>query len=107
MVPRSSTHAACLILPPDSVIFCPRPVCQESLFLQSLEEEQKPKDSSDSASEVVPVTPDVDLLLQCSFSYMHRGAECDDQEQIPEERFLNSTGPEDEEEVHFLATCHI
>ncbi|CAF89620.1 unnamed protein product [Tetraodon nigroviridis] len=80
------------------------PVCQESLFLQSLEEEQKPKDSSDSASEVVPVTPDVDLLLQCSFSYMHRGAECDDQEQIPEERFLNSTGPEDEEEVHFLAT---
>lgn len=96
-----------LPLAPDSVVFCPRSVCEESLRLQSLEEERKPKGSADSASEAVPVTPDVDLLLQCSFSYMLQGAECEEQEQKPEEGCLEATGPEDEEEVLFFPTCHM
>lgn len=84
------------------LFFCPRSICPESLFFQSLEEEKKPNHSSDSPLEAVPVTPDVDLLLQCSFSYMHQGAECDSQEQKPEEKFLNPTAPEeDKEEVGF------
>lgn len=85
-----------------TLFFCCRPICPESLFFQSLEEEKNPEHSSDSTVEVVPVTPDVDLLLQCSFSYMHQGAECDRQEQKPGETFLNSTAPEeDKEEVGF------
>eukprot|EP00066_Takifugu_rubripes_P028769 XP_011618035.1 PREDICTED: tectonin beta-propeller repeat-containing protein 2 [Takifugu rubripes] len=74
----------------------------ESLFFQSLEEQKKPKQSSDSSLEVVPVTPDVDLLLQCSFSYMHQGEEGASQEQQlcekPEETFLDPTGPEEDKE---------
>lgn len=84
--------AAWLILLTCSLFFCPRSVCPESLFFQSLEEEQKPKHSPDSTLEVVPVTPDVDLLLQCSFSYMHQGAECESQEQKPEEEVKEEVG---------------
>lgn len=90
-----------------SVFFCPRSSRPESLFFQSLEEQKKPKHSSDSSLEVVPITPDVDLLLQCSFSYMRQGEERASQEQQlcekPEETFLDPTGPEeDKEEVGFL-----
>lgn len=92
------------------MFFCPRSSRPESLFFQSLEEQKKPKQSSDSSLEVVPVTPDVDLLLQCSFSYMHQGEEGASQEQQlcekPEETFLDPTGPEeDKEEVGFLTLC--
>lgn len=93
-----------------SMFFCPRSSRPESLFFQSLEEQKKPKQSSDSSLEVVPATPDVDLLLQCSFSYMHQGEERASQEQQlcekPEETFLDPTGPEeDQEEVGFLTLC--
>lgn len=58
------------------------------------------------------MTPDVDLLLQCSFSYMHQGEEGASQEQQlcekPEETFLDPTGPEeDKEEVGFLTLCSL
>lgn len=95
-----------------SVFFCPRSSRPESLFFQSLEEQKKPKHSSDSSLEVVPITPDVDLLLQCSFSYMHQDEERASQEQQlcekPEETSLDPTGPEeDKEEVGFLTLCSL
>lgn len=93
-----------LIPLPDSVFSHPRSVCPESLLFHSLEEGKGANHCSESALEVGPVTPDVDLLLQCSFSYMHQGAECDGQEQKeqPEEAFLDPTAPEeDQEEVGF------
>lgn len=95
-----------------SVFSCPRSSRPESLNFQSLEEQKKPKHSSDSSLEVVPITPDVDLLLQCSFSYMHQGEERASQEQQlcekPEETLLDPTGPEeDKEEVGFLTLCSL
>lgn len=102
MARRRFRDAACLVLLTDSLFFRPRSVCPESLLFQSLEEGKRANHSSDSALEVDPVTPDVDLLLQCSFSYMHQGAECGVQEQKPEEAFLDPTAPEeDQEEVGF------
>lgn len=85
-------------------LFYPRSIRPGSLFLQSHEEQKKSKHSSDSSLEVFPVTPDVDLLLQCSFSYMHQAEESDSQEQHSsgrsEENFVN---PEvDQEEVRSL-----
>lgn len=81
-------------------LFCPRSIRPESLFFQSHEEQKKSKQSSDSSLEVFPVTPDVDLLLQCSFSYMHQAEESDSQEQHPsgrsEETFVD---PEVEQEA--------
>lgn len=85
-----------------TLFLCLRSICPESLFFPGLEEEKKPNHSSDSTLEL---SPDVDLLLQCSFSYMHQGAECDGQEQKPEEDLLNRAGPEeDKEEVGFSSS---
>jgi len=54
-------------------------------------------------AEVVQLTPDVDLLLECSFSYMHNTEEEQGQEQQPveeqEDEFVSPLiGPEEEEE---------
>lgn len=62
--------------------------------------------------EAVPITPELDLLLQCSFSYMHQAEERASQEQQlcekPEETFLDPGGPEeDKEEVGFLTLCSV
>ncbi|XP_029349066.1 tectonin beta-propeller repeat-containing protein 2 isoform X2 [Echeneis naucrates] len=53
--------------------------------------------------EVVPPTPDVDLLLECTFSYMHHTEEEDGHEQQPikdqEDKFLSPLiRPEEEED---------
>lgn len=58
----------------------------------------------------MPLTPNVDLLLECNFSYMHRGDndDNDDNEDVqkaqlfhdPEDEFLSPLiGPEEEEEA--------
>ncbi|XP_069016754.1 tectonin beta-propeller repeat-containing protein 2 isoform X1 [Embiotoca jacksoni] len=54
-------------------------------------------------AEVVPPTPDVDLLLECTFSYMHNSEEDDRLEPQPmeeqEDEFLSPLiGPEEEDE---------
>lgn len=56
-----------------------------------------------AGAEVVPLTPNVDLLLECTFAYMHRSEEEDGQEQQPleepEDEFLSPLiGPDEEEE---------
>lgn len=85
----SSLCFCCLssFLPPGSLIF------------QGPESQLKP----DAEPEVIPPTPDVDLLLECTFSYMHNTDEDDRQEQQPmeeqEDEFLSPLiGPEEEEE---------
>lgn len=52
--------------------------------------------------EAVPQTPDVDLLLECTFSYMHNTNEDDGQEQQPmeeqDDEFLSPPiGPQENE----------
>ncbi|XP_039993388.1 tectonin beta-propeller repeat-containing protein 2 [Xiphias gladius] len=76
-----------------------------SLLLQGLGSQLIPGKASgpDPEGEVVPPTPDVDLLLECTFSYMHNTEEDDGQEQQPmeeqEDEFLSPLiGPEEEEE---------
>uniref|UniRef100_A0A3Q3JGY5 Tectonin beta-propeller repeat containing 2 n=1 Tax=Monopterus albus TaxID=43700 RepID=A0A3Q3JGY5_MONAL len=77
-----------------------------SLVLQGLETQLNPGMSSGPGleTEVVPSTPDVDLLLECTFSYMHNTEEEQaGQEQQPmedqEEEFLSPlTGTEEEED---------
>ncbi|XP_044021552.1 tectonin beta-propeller repeat-containing protein 2 [Siniperca chuatsi] len=76
-----------------------------SLLLQGLENQLNPGKASGpgAEAEVVPPTPDVDLLLECTFSYMHNTVEDDGQEQQPmeeqEDEFLSPLiGPEEEEE---------
>lgn len=59
-----------------------------------------------------PPTPDVDLLLQCTFSYMHNTDEGDGQEEQPlveQDRFLSSLiAQDDDEEVRFPSpVCHL
>lgn len=77
----------------------PRP-----LLLHGIENQQIVGEASGPGSEeVVPPTPDVDLLLECTFSYMHSSEE-DKEEHQPmkehEEEFLSPLiGPEEEEEV--------
>lgn len=71
-----------------------------SLLLQDPEEASGPV----AQGEVVPPTPDVDLLLECTFSYMHNTEEEDTQEQQPmeeqDDEFLSPLiGPEEEEDV--------
>lgn len=57
-----------------------------------------------AGAEVVPLTPNVDLLLECTFAYMHKSEEEEDgQEQQPleepEDEFLSPLiGPDEEEE---------
>ncbi|XP_040916355.1 tectonin beta-propeller repeat-containing protein 2 isoform X2 [Toxotes jaculatrix] len=76
-----------------------------SLLLKDLQNQLVPGKASDlgTEAEVIPPTPDVDLLLECSFSYMHNTEEEDGQEQLPmeeqEDEFLSPLiGPEEEEE---------
>lgn len=46
-------------------------------------------------TEVGPLTPNVDLLLECTFSYMRNSEENDEPE--PQEEFLSPLiGPEEE-----------
>lgn len=84
----SSPSFCCLssFLPPGSLIF------------HGPENQLKPG----AETEVVPPTPDVDLLLECTFSYMQNTDENDGQELQPmeeqEEEFLSPLiGPEEEE----------
>ncbi|XP_008294911.1 tectonin beta-propeller repeat-containing protein 2 [Stegastes partitus] len=90
---ESSSNQAGSILPPGS------------LLLQGLENQLNPGKASGpgSAADVVPPTPDVDLLLECTFSYMHNSEEDDGLEQQPmeeqEDEFLSPLiGPEEDEE---------
>lgn len=76
-----------------------------SMLLQDLENQLVPLKTPvpGAEAEVVPLTPDVDLLLECTFSYMHNTHEDDGQEKQPIEEqdddFLSSLiGPGDEEE---------
>ncbi|XP_051250468.1 tectonin beta-propeller repeat-containing protein 2 isoform X4 [Dicentrarchus labrax] len=90
---ESSCNQAGSLLPPGS------------LLLQGLENQLTPGKASGpgAEAEVVPPTPDVDLLLECTFSYMHNTEEEDGQEQQPmeeqEDEFLSPLiGPDEEEE---------
>ncbi|KAL7380916.1 hypothetical protein ABVT39_025956 [Epinephelus coioides] len=89
---ESSSTQSSSLLPPDS------------LLLEGVENKLNPgKDSGSGAEAVVPPTPDVDLLLECTFSYMHNTEEEDEQEQQPveeqEDEFLSPLiGPDEEEE---------
>lgn len=96
------TSSLCPADPPVStLISCPSSNLHPGpLLLQGVETQLGP--------EVVPPTPDVDLLLECTFSYMHKTEEDDGQEQQPmeeqEDDYLNPLiGPEEaeeEKEVH-------
>ncbi|KAM9356290.1 tectonin beta-propeller repeat-containing protein 2 isoform 2-T4 [Pholidichthys leucotaenia] len=67
-----------------------------SLLLQGLDSDPSPE------AEVVPKTPDVDLLLECTFSYMHNSEEGEGPEQ--EDEFLSPLiGPEEQEDNDDLA----
>uniref|UniRef100_A0A3P8RVN6 Tectonin beta-propeller repeat containing 2 n=1 Tax=Amphiprion percula TaxID=161767 RepID=A0A3P8RVN6_AMPPE len=88
-----SSNQACSVLPPGS------------LLLQGLENQLNPRKASGPGSDanVVPPTPDVDLLLECTFSYMHNSEEDDGLEQQPmeeqEDEFLSPLiGPEEEDD---------
>ncbi|XP_068607933.1 tectonin beta-propeller repeat-containing protein 2 [Brachionichthys hirsutus] len=75
----------------------------DTLSIQCLETQLEPgKDPGPGADGgVTPPTPDVDLLLECTFSYMHNPEEEDGQEQhaMEEDEFLSPLiGPEEEEE---------
>ena len=81
-----------------------------SLVFQGLENQLNPKPSSHpgAETEAVPPTPDVDLLLECTFSYMHNTEEDERPEQPstqgPEDEFLSplikaEAEEEEEEEV--------
>ncbi|XP_034530211.1 tectonin beta-propeller repeat-containing protein 2 [Notolabrus celidotus] len=73
-----------------------------SLLLQGLENQLNPGKVSGPVAEgeVVPPTPDVDLLLECTFSYMHNTEEEEQQpmEEQEDEYLSPLIGPEDEEE---------
>ncbi|KAL6106114.1 tecpr2 [Pungitius sinensis] len=71
-----------------------------SLLLQSLQDQGKASDP-DPGTEVDPLALNVDLLLECTFSYMHNTEKNDEQEQQPMEEqeggFLSPLiGPEEE-----------
>ncbi|XP_067469753.1 tectonin beta-propeller repeat-containing protein 2 isoform X1 [Thunnus thynnus] len=90
---QSSSNQSGSCLPPDS------------LLLQGLEHQLNPEKASvpGAETEVVPPTPDVDLLLECTFSYMHTTEEDGGQEQQPmeeqEDEFLSPLiGPEEQEQ---------
>ncbi|XP_028994773.1 tectonin beta-propeller repeat-containing protein 2 isoform X2 [Betta splendens] len=76
-----------------------------SLLLQDLENHLNPSKTSSATLEVAAVlpTPDVDLLLECTFSYMHKTEGNDGGEQQPMDEQNDNficprIGPEDEEE---------
>lgn len=68
---------------------------------------EDPGKASDPGTEVDPLALNVDLLLECTFSYMHNTEENDEQEQQPMEEqeggFLSPLiGPEEkvDEVIH-------
>ncbi|XP_030575048.1 tectonin beta-propeller repeat-containing protein 2 isoform X2 [Archocentrus centrarchus] len=67
-----------------------------SLFLLGLQNQLDPGPDPD----IVPPTPDVDLLLECTFSYMQNAEkEGPDHQLVEEDEFLSPLiGPEEEEE---------
>ncbi|XP_068194967.1 tectonin beta-propeller repeat-containing protein 2 [Antennarius striatus] len=77
----------------------------DSLHIQGLENQPDPEKGLSSEVEAIPPTPDVDLLLECTFSYMHNTEEEEEEEDrqeqhaMEEDEFLSPLiGPEDEEE---------
>lgn len=67
------------------------------LLLHGLEKQLNPGQASalGAETEVAPLTPNVDLLLECTFSYMRNSEENDGPE--PQEEFLSPLiGPEEE-----------
>lgn len=105
------TEIVCMCLslfpavPPVLPLFsCPSSPLPVSLLLQDLEKQLNPGKTCSPGPEVeaVPQTPDVDLLLECMFSYMHNTDEDERQEQQPmeeqDDEFLSPLiGPEEEE----------
>ena len=90
--------------------------------LPALKNELNSEEASGPGSEadVVPLTPDVDLLLACTFSYMHRSGEDNGLKEQPveeqEEEFLSPLiGPQEETVycccllfiAHPIICCHI
>ncbi|XP_041827320.1 tectonin beta-propeller repeat-containing protein 2 [Melanotaenia boesemani] len=73
-------------------------VLSGTLVLQGLKKELNPEETSGSGHEadVVPPTPDVDLLLECTFSYMHKSEEDDGLEEQDEEFLSPLIEPEEE-----------
>ncbi|KAE8277165.1 Tectonin beta-propeller repeat-containing protein 2 [Larimichthys crocea] len=81
------------------------PSCLQAAFCSKSGEPTEPRKGSGPCpdAEVVPPTPDVDLLLECTFSYMHNTEEEEGQEHQPmeeqEDEFLSPLiGPEEKEE---------
>ncbi|CAK6982065.1 tectonin beta-propeller repeat-containing protein 2 [Scomber scombrus] len=77
----------------------------DSLPLQGLEHQLNSEKASvpGADTDVVPPTPDVDLLLECTFSYMHTTEKDDGHEEQPmeeqEDEFLSPLiGPDEEEQ---------
>lgn len=74
-----------------------------SLLLHGLEDQQNPRRTSDPCSEepaVLP-TPDVDQLLECSFSYMKRSEEDGGRPNEEQEEFLSPLAEFKKETVPF------
>ncbi|XP_039641430.1 tectonin beta-propeller repeat-containing protein 2 [Perca fluviatilis] len=70
-----------------------------SLPLQVLQTQDDPGSASGSGAEAeaIPPTPDVDLLLECSFSYLQNAEEPMEQPMEQQEEFLSPLiGPEEE-----------
>lgn len=82
-----------------------------SLPLQGLEHQLNLEKASvpGADADVVPPTPDVDLLLECTFSYMHTTEEDDGHEEQPmeeqEDEFLSPLIGPDEEEQEVEVCC--
>ncbi|XP_072221896.1 tectonin beta-propeller repeat-containing protein 2 isoform X2 [Leuresthes tenuis] len=70
----------------------------------SLKNQLNSEEASGAAPEadVVPLTPDVDLLLECTFSYMHRSGEDNGPREQPVEQ-QQEEEEEEEEEEEFLS----
>lgn len=64
-------------------------------------------------TEVVPPTPDVDLLLECTFSYLHKTEDNDEEGQQPmeeqEDEYLSPLiqPEEDEDDEEEVVHCFI
>lgn len=76
--------------------FCSSAPPPGSLLLQQDQQNQQVQD------QLIPPTPDVDLLLECTFSYMHNSEEDGDEPQPireQEDEFLSPLiGPDDEDD---------
>lgn len=76
-----------------------------SLRLHALDDKQNPKRTADPCSEepaVLP-TPDVDQLLECSFSYMKRSEEDGGRPNEEQEEFLSPLAEFKKETVPFVS----